>query len=251
MKPGGTERLPGAAASRPLACVRAAPALPLPLLALLLLTLFAAPLPASDFALDEDILVASFWTELDPMVDEPRPGPLERREAIERTLEEVRIVLSGMIYGYRLRYVPRDTSRGVAEELSMEPIAEIERGDERLRVLDTRTEEGRFHVRVRYNLADFQQRRRAMWRSNTIPDESGRGSAPLSEGYRGKYLAFREAVKQALRAYLRPRELNKPRSIRAEILYLEPPYVTIDAGGYRAKVRIKIRLKEVLPYSVY
>jgi hypothetical protein len=206
---------------------------------------------SSDYSLDEDTLVATFWAELDPMVAEENPGPLSQDEAIRRVLEEVRMVLSGMIYGYRVEYVPKDSERQVDEQLSMEPIARIPRGDDRLRVMNTREEDGRFYVRVRYDLADFQQRRRQMWRSNTIPDSSGRGTVPLSEGYRGKYAAFEQGVKQALRSYLRPREFNKPRSIRAEVLYLEPPYVTIDVGGYRAKVRVKIKLKEVLPYSAY
>lgn len=219
---------------------------------LLLLAPSAPPfLVAADFSSDEDLLVASFWTELNPMVGGEGPDELNREKAIERVIEEVRMVLSGMIYGYRVRYVPQDRERQVEEEFSMEPLAQIEAGDERLQILDTRTEGERFYVQVRYDLADYQQRRRRMWRSNTIPDASGRGTAPLSEGYRGKYTAFEEGVKQALRAYLRPRELNKPREIRGRVLYLEPPSVTIDAGGYHARVRVKIRLQEVLPYSAY
>jgi hypothetical protein len=218
-----------------------------------LLLLCALPFPASaaDYTVEEDVLVASFWTELNPMVSLEGPGQIDRDAAIRRVLEEARMVLSGMVYGYRVRYVPLDRRRQVAEEFSMEPIARIEKGDERLRVLNTRTEKERFYVRVRYDLAEYQQRRRQMWRSNTIPDATARGTAPISEGYRGKYAAFEEGVKQALRAHLRPREFNKPREIRGEVLYLEPPAVTIDAGGYHAKVRVKIRLEEVLPYSVY
>ena len=234
-------------------------------------------LSAYDFT--EDTLFIELWTELEPAVELPssrldpeqegraapaeernKPlfrterrdsGPLSTRVAVERVLEEARIVISSMIYGYRVEYTPLDRAREVKERFVVEPIARIERGDPRLETVKTWTKEGRFYARFRYLLAEHQILRREGWKSNTIPSTIARGSAPLFEGYRGKYRSFEEAIKEGLRAHLRPREFNKPREIRAQVLFLEPPYTRINAGGYYSKVHMKLRIEEVVPYGAY
>lgn len=222
---------------------------------------------------DEDIIVAEFWTELDPITEgrqpgegggssseEERPSPVEpligtgvisQEEAIRRTLEEARVVLSGMIYGFDVRYTPSDRDRQVEEELVIEPLAQIPKGDPSLRVLKVRTTDNKYFVHMRYNLADFQQRRLRAWGSNTLAVAAGRGTVPLHGGYRAKFDSFDQAIKNALRDYLRPRYRNKPSRIQAAVALQEPPYTVIDAGGYHSKVRIKIDIREVQPYSAY
>jgi hypothetical protein len=187
----------------------------------------------------------------DPGAGDDGSGPLTSREAVERVLEEARIVVSGMLYGYRVEYTPLDRARQVNERFVVEPIARIEKGDPRLRTLDTRIEDGRFYARFRYDMAEHQVMRRASWKSNTIPSVMAVGTVPLYEGYRGKFASFEEAIKQGLRNYLRPREYNKPREIVADVLFLEPPGTMINAGGYHAKVRMKLRIEEVVPYGAY
>lgn len=252
-----------------------------------LFLLFPGAGPADAYPFDEDVLVLELWTELEPAVpispdtgenaessgeapsaegreDQEREdpnapqgfelseeGPLGSREAVERVLEGARIVISAMLYGYQVEYTPLDRARKVEERFVLEPLARIERGDPRLRALDTRTEKGRFYARIRYDMAEHQILRRSSWSSNTIPSVIARGTAPLSEGYRGKFRSFEEAIKQGLRSYLRPREYNKPREIVAKVLFLDPPYTRIDAGGYHSKVRMKLRIEEVVPYGAY
>jgi len=237
---------------------------------------------------DVDIITAEFWTELDPIMegsqppapgvegpqdnqdrsealdrgaagDSPPPplapltgsGVLSQEEAIRRTLEEARLVISGMIYGFDLRYTPSDRARNVAEELVIEPRTRIPAGDRALRVLQVRTSENKYFVHIRYDLAEHQQRRMQAWGSNTLSSAGGRGTAPLQQGYRGKFESFNQAIKNALREYLRPRYKNKPSRIQAAVALKEPPYTVIDAGGYHSKVRIKIDVREVRPYSAY
>lgn len=232
---------------------------------------------------DADIITAEFWTELDPIMegsqppeakaeargeeqgrgseagDSPPPpvapltgsGVLSQEEAIRRSLEEARLVLSGMIYGFDLRYTPSDRARNVAEELVIEPRARIPAGDQALKVLQVRTSGNKYFVHIRYDLAEHQQRRMQAWDSNTLSSAGGRGTAPLQQGYRGKFESFNQAIKNALREYLRPRYKNKPSRIQAAVALKEPPYTVIDAGGYHSKVRIKIDVREVRPYSAY
>ncbi|MCF7949130.1 MAG: hypothetical protein K9M94_11145 [Spirochaetia bacterium] len=219
---------------------------------------------------DVDIITAEFWTELDPIMEGSQPpapkaevspspplapltgsGVLSQDEAIRRTLEEARLVLSGMIYGFDLRYTPSDRARNVAEELVIEPRARIPAGDRALRVLQVRTAGNKYFVHIRYDLAEHQQRRMQAWSSNTLSSAGGRGTASLQQGYRGKFESFNQAIKNALREYLRPRYKNKPSRIQAVVVLKEPPYTVIDAGGYHSKVRIKIDVREVRPYSAY
>lgn len=220
---------------------------------------------------DKDIIVAEFWTELDPITEGRQPdsqagdrnsgrspvepligiGVISQEEAIRRTLEEARLVLSGMIYGFRVSYTPSDRSRSVEEELTVEPLAQIPPGDPSLRILKVRTTDNKYFVHMRYNLAEFQQRRLQAWGSNTLKVAAGRGSAPLNQGYRAKFDSFDQAIKNALREYLRPRYRNRPSRIQAAVALQEPPYTVIDAGGFHSKVRIKIDIREVQPYSAY
>lgn len=205
------------------------------------------------YPFDEDTLVLELWTELEPVVSLPeeKSGPLSRREAVERVLEEARIVISAMLYGFDVEYTPPDSARQVEERFQVEPVARISKGDSRLQTLDTRTSEGRFYVRFRYNMAEHQIRRRSSWQSNTIPSVTAEGTIPLYKGYTGKFESFEEAIKQGLRAYFRPREYNKPREILATVLFREPPRTRITAGGYHSKVDMKLRIKEVVPYGAY
>ncbi len=218
---------------------------------------------------DRDIITAEFWTELDPIMEGLQPnspaadtrdspveplistGVISQEEAIRRTLEEARIVLSGMIYGFDVLYTPQDRERKVEEELVIEARAEIPHGDPSLRVLQVRTSNNKYFVHVRYNLADFQQRRLQSWGSNTLTVAAGRGTEPLQGGYRAKFESFNQAIKNALREHLRPRYKNKPRRIKASVALTEPPYTVIDAGGYHSRVRLKIDIREVQPYSAY
>jgi hypothetical protein len=200
---------------------------------------------------DPDMLSAEFWTELDPVVDFSHSGIIDQETAIRRTLEEARGVLSGMIYGYDVRYVPSDNARGVEEELEITPRALIPAGDPALRVLDVRTGSNKYYVHIRYNLSDHQIQRLRAWSSNIYDSASGRGVSSLQGGYQAKFDSFHQAIKNAIREYLRVRIKNKPRLIEARVVLVMPPYTIIDAGGYHSTVRIKMDLRDVLPYSAY
>ena len=218
------------------------------IISLFLLTA-AGPLPA--YSDDTDMLTGEFWTELDPVVDFDHSGVLSQETAVRRTLEEARIVLSGMIYGFDVRYVPLDLAREVEEEMEVLPRALIPPGDVNLRVLNVRIRENKYFVQIRYNLQPHQIQRLKAWSSNTLESIGGRGTVSLQGGYKAKFESFDQGIKNALREYLRPMIKNKPRQISARVVFAEPPYATIDAGGYHSSVRIKIDLREVQPYSAY
>lgn len=201
---------------------------------------------------DDDTIVAEFWCDLEPMVktdDEEFPVP--RDIAVKHILREAQFVFSGMIFGFAFEYTPSDTAREVKEIFTLEPIAQIPWGDERLSVMDTRREEEKLIARIRYDIASYQKPWLTLWQSSSIPAASARGTDNALLGIEAKIGSIKDGVKEAVRAYLRQRVYNKPKRITGEVLLCEPPRIFVDAGAYRSKVRIMMRIKEVLPYSAF
>ncbi len=215
------------------------------LLFVVLLSIFLQPVAFAER------LILSVWCELEPMVFQEDEYPVSADTAAKRMLEEARVFFSAMIYGYKFSYTPYDRGRGVAESFELSPLAEIRWGDPKLRILEVEKRGNRMYGRVSYHMADYQQARRTSWGSNSIPFASGRGEATLLKGTEGKLLSFKESVKQAVREYARKRVFNKPKAIRGEALLWSEPSVSIDSGAYFTTVRIKLFIKELIPYTIY
>jgi hypothetical protein len=196
-------------------------------------------------------LTLSVWCELEPMVYQEDEHPVSADTAAKRILEDARVFFSAMIYGYKFSYTPYDRGRGVADSFELTPLAEIRWGDPKLRILEIEKRGNKMYGRVSYHMADYQLARRTSWGSNTIPFASGRGEEILLKGIEAKLLSFKESVKQAVREYARKRVFNKPKEIRGEVLLWAEPKVLIDSGAYSTSVRIKLFIKELIPYSIY
>ncbi len=193
------------------------------------------------------------WCELDPMVQENEDYPLSDEEARRRILEEARLVLSGMIYGFEFLYTPADATRGIEEEFTLAPVAEVLWSDPNLRITDAYLQDAFLFVKIYYDLEDFQVARRRAWASTAITPSTGVGKhsmftvpAPV-----GKRRALEEAMKQAIRNALRPIHFNQPREITGELLIWEQPRTVIQSGAYTAEAKVKLRVKEVRPYSLF
>ncbi len=227
---------------------------PVPSLAALSLSLILLLLPAAFAAATAyDQLELEVWCELEPMIQESEDYPLSADAARQRVLEEARILLSVMIYGARFSYTPPDAQRRQAEQFLLTPVAELNWGDSRLRIAEAEVRDARLYARVRYDLQDFQAARRRAWQSNAIPTAGGTGHASLfaSAAPAGKRRSLEEALKESVRSHLRPVLFNKPREVRGELLLWEAPRVIVDAGDYLTTVNVKLRVREIRPYSLF
>ncbi len=194
------------------------------------------------------------WTEVTetlPTVNNEKPSYLSDNKIYHRILEDALWIISGMIYGYDISYTPLDLSRKVTENMEVTPIASIIWGDEKLKIIDTWVKNGKFNMQVRYIPNEAQIVRIKLWESNIYPDSSGTGVKSIFSGYQGRVESIKTGIKEALRNYFRIRYTNKPREIDCKILIKNPPYTILDAGGYRSKVTIIIKLIKLLPYSYY
>ena len=202
---------------------------------------------------DSDVIVLTLWTAVSNTIpsgeEESRTASFE--ELSRNMLLDACWILSGMIYGFDIRYVPLDTERNIEEIFTVDLRAEVPFGDSSLNVTDSRYENGRFIIQVRYELADFQLRRIALWNSNIYPEAEGLGKASFFEGEEALIDSVKDGIKIALRNYFRARIRNKPREITGKVLLDQPPYIIIDAGGYSSKTRIKLSVDSVIPYTIY
>ncbi len=201
-----------------------------------------------------DYIDLDLWTEVTetlPTVNNENPSYLTDNEIYHRTLEDALWIISGMVYGYEINYTPLDLSRKVAENLEVTPLASIAWGDEKLKIIDTWVKNGKFNMQVRYIPNEAQIVRMKLWASNIYPDSSGTGVESIFSGYEGRVESIKTGIKEALRNYFRIRYANKPREIDCKVLIKNPPYTILNAGGYRSKVTIIIKLIKLLPYSYY
>ncbi len=222
----------------------------LPLLTLYLLTL-AIPIYSTDKITDGRIIL-NIWYNLEPMVyPKGSEYPIPKEKAIKSLLKEARIILSGMVYGYTFTYTPPDSARKIKEYFQLKPIAEIKWGDKNLTIVSTRVERKRLYTKLAYTLTEYQKLRLTGWASSKIVQSSGIGKGNLFKGQSERITSFKNAIKEAIRNYLRPRILNKPREITGEVIIRESPYLIVREGNYITNVKIKLRIKEIVPYRIF
>jgi hypothetical protein len=199
-----------------------------------------------------DRLFTRPWIELEPLVRiGPGPYPVPLDVAEKTLLEEARVLLSGMVYGWTFSYTPGDKARRVEENFVLAPIAQIPWGHPRLRVIETEASETRLWARVLYSLDDEESRRRASWDSNVAALATGRGTAALQHGAAARREALESAVRDAIRRSLDTRYLNKPREITGELVLWTDPLVVARSGTYTTTATVKLMVRELIPYRVY
>jgi hypothetical protein len=192
------------------------------------------------------------WCDLEPLISEDNEEfPLSHEEAARRSLEEARIILSAMIYGYEFTYIPMDKTRKASEVFDLVPLSEIQWGDPSLKIIDSKVRDKRLYVNIVYTLQDYQAERLRSWKSVSIPVSPGRGEGDFFQGYKEKITALFNAMKDAIKNHLQKRLVNKPREVKGEVLLFETPSTFIHAGTYTTTARIKLNIKEIVPYQVF
>ena len=102
----------------------------------LCVVLLASALPLC--AQDDTRLFVRPWVELEPVVRiDAGEYPIPPAVAERKVLEEARVLLSGMVYGWSFDYTPANHARAVSESFSLTPVAQIPWGSPRLRVIET------------------------------------------------------------------------------------------------------------------
>lgn len=208
------------------------------------------------FALD-NLIVIDTWYEIEqysawdnyeiPEADFSEQGETQ----IHNLLEEARIIISAMVYGYSFTYIPQDNARGVNDSFELDPIEEIKWGDPGLEILNCERVENKVVCKILYNLSDYQVSRRTSWYTNSIPYSTGTGRENYFLGFSAKLSSVKNSIKEAIRNYTRARVENKPREIKGEVMIWDAPYTIINEGNYTSTVKIKLLLLEIIPYTIF
>ncbi len=194
------------------------------------------------------------WVELEPVVRiEPGQYPIPVATAERSLLDEARLLVSAMVYGWSFRYTPGDTGRAVTEQFALTPVAEVPFGNPRLRVIETELSdnETRLWARVLYSLTDDEVRRREAWESNTATLSTGQGEASVMKGVSAKRASLEDAVRQAIQQGLHARYLNKPREVTGQVVLWDDPQTRVGSGRYTTVATVKFLLAEIVPYRIF
>ena len=205
------------------------------------------------FADTTDRLFVRPWVELEPLarIDPGTVYPIPIATAEKTLLEEGRRLISGMIYGWSFTYYPGDLSRSVKESFLLTPLAEIPWGSPRLKIIETEQSDTRLWARIGYTLDDTESLRRESWDSNTVPLATGEGAADLLAVADVRNASREAAIKDAIRRSLDVRYANKPREITGEVVLWDDPLTVVSAGSFRTTAKVKVLVRELVPYGIY
>ncbi len=218
------------------------------------LTAFFFLLTSLAAGLGAEPIRGEFWVRRD-MMDIHAPGENFREsgefseretQAIETLLEDARWAFSGMIYGFNFTWTPSSIAREVGEELLIEPLGAIPWGDPRMRTAAVVVENGFIYVQLEYSPDATQESRLEGWDSQAFPVAAGSGEVrSLSSSRRD---ALEQGIKEAVRAWLRVREYNRPREVTGRIALDTFPLTGLRANNIKASVAVRMDLDPLRHY---
>lgn len=177
-------------------------------------------------------------------------GELSEREmnALDLLLEDARWAFSGMIYGYSVTWTPSSPGRSVDEELLIQPLALIPRGDPGMKTIAVVRENGFIFVLLEYSPDSTQERRLGGWKGQAFPAAGGSALVPVSLDSRR--VGIEAAIRETIRSWLRAREYNRPREVRGRVALTEFPRTGLSGSLLRATVTLSMNLEAVRSYPV-
>lgn len=193
------------------------------------------------------------------------PLPIKPENAARNMLYDAQYAFSGMIYGFNFTYTPWDIKRNVADSFNLTLLALIPWGSKSLQIAETRSDTQFTYAYIEYSLSDFEKSLVASWQSQVYVRSQGTGSCPmgsLSSSESGAFIsdeaikeerkkAIEDAVKNAVKQYAQDLIINKPRLISGSCIFVDNPRIIQKEGSYVATVKIRLFIKEVIPYKVY
>ena len=197
-------------------------------------------------------LTGELWVEQDPVVmDFPEDKTAEEnreinQETVKNLLEDFRWIFSGMIYGYKINWIPECRNRNVKEFFQMEPAAEIPWGDPALSVNSPVKENGLIYISVVYSLNEAQQSRRDGWLSSGFESSGGSGKSFL--GVFSRKEAIENAVKNAIRNNLHSTGYNRPYRITGTVILENFPVFGVYGAYLTVKIKLRLNLNKPEAY---
>lgn len=197
---------------------------------------------------DEKTLSFPVWVEAE---FSPDLVAVDLKSADERLRQLSVELLELAVYGWEISYTPFDKGRNVKEFFSFEKLGQINQNDERIKFSKFQRTSTVVSTTVFYTMSPAQVRGFSRFDTAKIKTYSARGRANMSLGAEGMHKAVENSILESVRTYARSVEKNKPKEIIAQVRLVESPRLTIRSGDYVADLKIRLEVKEIIPYSVY
>ncbi len=202
-------------------------------------------------AAQPQIITGVFTVDLRPAVHEVDPDVDREEVALRGLFDLARYSFGGMVFGFRFDYDPGELARQNPEEFYLEPLGSIPWGDSALRVRETERVDTIISTIVDFTVGDARSPWFEGWRRSGFPSAGGQGFASTSEGPPGMISAVEDAMRAALRSYLRATVPDRPERVRGRLALDAVPRVSISRGEYVAVVRIRIQVTDVRTRRVF
>lgn len=160
-------------------------------------------------------------------------------------------LVNGIVYGWSFSYTPYDKTRGVAEQLKIEPIVSQKVIEKRIKYSSPWIEENKFNCWCEYERTPYEVQEYERWAVIENPVIHGIGYGKLADGFDGIKAAAEDALKNAVREYYRNVIKNKPKEIRGKVLIKNAPLIGVDAGRYMINLDFFLERGKIIEYKVF
>lgn len=219
-------------------------------LALAAAFVLAQGIPASA-QISGGVLRGEFWADLEPVSKAGDPWPVPPEEAGRRILAEAAWAFSGVVYGFEFSYTPYDSARGLKERFELRSLGSI--APESLSPAGAARPKSSYELRayIEYGADEAQRKLMGSYLLDPWKGSQGIGRADILGGVEARATAYSEALREAVRSYLRDITPNKPRLVRGRVAFERLPTLSLVGGYYVVQARVRVMTLESLPYAAY
>lgn len=171
---------------------------------------------------------------------------------VSRLKKTAPFFIQGMLYGWKVDYIPYDKARGVDEYIEFESVQELtDEERNKIEYKNSAFKNDRLYCRIEFERTDAQLNLFKSWQTISNPKVRGIGYGKLTDGFEGIKQACAQAMKNAVREYWRARIKDKPREISARLLICASPVIGVDAGRYSVMLDFFMETDRILKYETF
>lgn len=167
----------------------------------------------------------------------------------QRLQETARYLMEAAVFGWDVSYTPYDRMRNVEEQFESAPVFVLPSDAVTLTAVERKND--KLCAVAAYTMSPDRAQWYNQWKGVQYRTFGGAGDGDSTKELTGFSQAIQNAVKEAVRAYGRSIKKNKPKEICALIRLAGQPRITLKSGAYHAELKVRIYIKEVVPYTVY
>ena len=165
----------------------------------------------------------------------------------EKAMIDALHILSANIYGYTFEYQPGSKLMHKEEVFKVKLKGEIP--SSYVRVIGSGTLGKIYRVKVEFDLTPSVKKWLSAFRSRTLKLEDAEGTSDFYQGWEGRQIAYRNALKNLVLVDAKRQLSSKPLKIKGDILLKGNPEFNVGAGRYYCRVYGWVNIVNVVTYD--